>query len=487
MIRAALIIALFFLQACALTSKQTQDPKKPSVLNVSNCLSFYSSFDEALHEENIRDVQASAVEGYPYLQINRFLASFKSKLESNEKRGYWLSLLADLNNESRRIEWKNLREERKNYLTNTYFPSQDVYNYLRACSDLLIAGLSAVEKRQVEMNAEVYDDYSTMSRVFGVYPLTSLVVSHQINKHQKLTRLAFKKPLAEIPVKGKLTRYGVSASKTNLRFEFDRDNPLAIPRLKPEYLALLFQNYAPILEVDEEDENDQVGRIQLDIEARAQFSNDQPLMYVLPSYVKFNNKILLQLNYIFWFASRPQKSAFDIYSGNLDGLIWRVTLDDNAEPILFDSVHDCGCYHKFYIGEQVEFKQAIADQEREPPFVAQHIKIEDLTKQVVIRISSVAHFVERIYFESEATQDFKAMQIKPYASLRSLPWNKQRRSMFASDGLVEGTARSERWMLWPMGVPSAGAMRQWGHHAVAFVGKRYFDDANLLDKYFSTE
>jgi len=35
-----------------------------------------------------------------------------------------------------------------------------------------------------------------------------------------------------------------------------------------------------------------------------------------------------------------------------------------------------------------------------------------------------------------------------------------------------------------MGIPSAGAMRQWGRHATAFVGRRHFDGADLLEKRF---
>ena len=59
-----------------------------------------------------------------------------------------------------------------------------------------------------------------------------------------------------------------------------------------------------------------------------------------------------------------------------------------------------------------------------------------------------------------------------------------RRSLFGSDGLVAGSERAERWLLWPMGVPSPGAMRERGHHAIAFVGRRHFDDADLLDRLF---
>jgi hypothetical protein len=35
-----------------------------------------------------------------------------------------------------------------------------------------------------------------------------------------------------------------------------------------------------------------------------------------------------------------------------------------------------------------------------------------------------------------------------------------------------------------MGIASAGAMRQWGRHATAFVGRRHFDDADLFEKRF---
>jgi len=49
---------------------------------------------------------------------------------------------------------------------------------------------------------------------------------------------------------------------------------------------------------------------------------------------------------------------------------------------------------------------------------------------------------------------------------------------------VELTERAERWLFWPMGIDSAGAMRQWGRHATAFVGRRHFDDADLLEKRF---
>jgi hypothetical protein len=38
-----------------------------------------------------------------------------------------------------------------------------------------------------------------------------------------------------------------------------------------------------------------------------------------------------------------------------------------------------------------------------------------------------------------------------------------------------------------MGIRSAGAMRQWGRQATAFVGRRHFDDADLIERRFELD
>ena len=61
----------------------------------------------------------------------------------------------------------------------------------------------------------------------------------------------------------------------------------------------------------------------------------------------------------------------------------------------------------------------------------------------------------------------------------------ERASAFGPDGLIAGSERLERFLFWPMGIVSPGAMRQWGRHATAFVGRRHFDDARLMERYFA--
>ena len=86
---------------------------------------------------------------------------------------------------------------------------------------------------------------------------------------------------------------------------------------------------------------------------------------------------------------------------------------------------------------------------------------------------------------SSSTSVTQKMSVLPYDRLRSLvvAANKNR-SVFSPRGLIENSHRLERYVLWPMGVLSAGAMRQSGHHAIAFVGRRHFDDPALITDYF---
>jgi hypothetical protein len=58
------------------------------------------------------------------------------------------------------------------------------------------------------------------------------------------------------------------------------------------------------------------------------------------------------------------------------------------------------------------------------------------------------------------------------------------RSVFDQRGLIRGSERLERYLFWPMGVAEPGAMRILGRHATAFVGRRHFDDSDLLERNF---
>jgi hypothetical protein len=146
-------------------------------------------------------------------------------------------------------------------------------------------------------------------------------------------------------------------------------------------------------------------------------------------------------------------------------------------------MHNCGCYHLFFPTNHIIPRVLTGNQEKPVllPDLIPDISSGDI---VVIRLASGTHYLQRVNVTGTTGSSIR-YTLANYKELRSIALpSGHNRSMFGPDGLVTGTERKERWILWPMGIPAPGSMRQWGHHATAFVGKRHFDDPDLLDRYF---
>ncbi|MBS1214345.1 MAG: hypothetical protein H6R26_2962, partial [Proteobacteria bacterium] len=164
------------------------------------------------------------------------------------------------------------------------------------------------------------------------------------------------------------------------------------------------------------------------------------------------------------------------------GLIWRVTLGENGRPIAYDSIHPCGCYYQIFPGEG--FRVAQREDGAEPILSPSAIARLGDGERLVIRLASRTHYIQGVTPEKREGPTPAIYGWREYDELRSLPLpNGGHRSLFGPDGLLPASERPERLLLWPLGVPSAGAMRQWGTHAIAFIGRRHFDDPRLLENF----
>jgi hypothetical protein len=217
-----------------------------------------------------------------------------------------------------------------------------------------------------------------------------------------------------------------------------------------------------------------------------------PAAYVRIAWTDVAGTPALQLVYAWWFPSRPARGAVDLVAGHLDALLWRVTLDTAGRPLLYDSIHACGCYHQFFPTERVRTRPAPRDGEGpfdESLFAPQVVRAPGPGERAIIYVSGNDHQIQRVAVDAVPPAPGITYALKDAEPLRTLPLPSAMgggtRSIYGPDGLVPGTERGERWLFWPMGVPSAGQLRQWGHHATAFVGRRYFDDPQLFDRYFT--
>jgi len=187
----------------------------------------------------------------------------------------------------------------------------------------------------------VPDDYITLRRVLGIYPLTRLFFYYGVSRWHAEAQESFS---PGPPVNRRSIRYTpywkIDISSARQTIKPTKRDALGIPAYSDEARKALFRMYAPVWEIQFEGDDDRIGTPMWTAKSALDVDTEQPLTYTLLSFTRFGKEILTQLNYIIWFLSRPKEGALDIYAGFLDGVNYRVTLDSNYEPLLYETVHN---------------------------------------------------------------------------------------------------------------------------------------------------
>jgi hypothetical protein len=253
-------------------------------------------------------------------------------------------------------------------------------------------------------------------------------------------------------------------------------------------LQQLLAHFAPVWEIDTRNDTDKIGTVGLDNNNQPQIDTNQPTVYVSHQYTRWHGKVLLQLVYQIWLSAREKIGAFDLYGGSLDSVIWRVTLSPEGLPIAFDSIHGCGCYYLLFPGQG--YRAVPPKDGAEPLLSPKSITAIPSGHHLLLRLQGRTHYLQQISFvdDSAETGARRRYIFQNLEELRSIPMtNGAKRSLYGKDGLIDVSVRNERFLLWPYGIASPGAMRQWGTHAIAFIGKRHFDDPFLLENLMDKE
>lgn len=465
------LAGLLILGACAATPAHRAAPFPARTLDhdpqIAACARLVTATDEAVDAAKVRDGGVYPVPGFPYLRTDRFTAAQAGRVPADE----WYGQMRGFDREARRVELANLASEGKAALqarTEVSFPGVPYEAALDACGDRLLAAARADGSAPTVV--QVPDDYQTWKRVTGVYALTKYPFASGVRKYQRETSKTFATPLDQLPLRGPVERYVPHAGSIDL------------PGVDPALLDEL-RHHAPVLEIETVTDHDRIGNPTLDDDGAAQVDIAHPVAYARVAHTMVGDRVLTQLVYSFWFPSRPKVGRIDMLGGRLDGITWRVTLGPDGRPWIYDSIHNCGCYHQFFPTPRASAKPK-PDTPDEWAFVPQQLPEVGPNQRIALRIAAVTHYLQRVSlidgnppgigFGFAADADLRSIQMR----------DGSHRSLFGPDGIVAGTERGERWLFWPMGVKEPGAMRQWGRHATAFVGRRHFDEARLLDRYF---
>ena len=436
----------------------------------------------------MRDAGAHRLPGFPHLRSDRLLASFADDVvRDHAKFPDWLGAMRDLDQRSRNQEIRNLPATAAIALG---VPDKATLRSeaLRCGHVLLAADLNSPDAPlRLARASRVPDSYYSALRLFGLYPLASIPFFDGVQRWQQRTVAEFERQRTTLFDSATSIRYVPAAGDPDAEnprtlLARVRINTLGIPQFSDAEREVLLAAHAPIFEVDTRRDDDRMGTIIWRPDRMLAVEPAQPTVYRRVAFTRLGTNVQTQLIYTIWFPRRTSSGKFDPIAGELDGVVLRITLDDEGRPLIADSIHACGCYQQFFPGPQMNVRPA-PEARIEWAFVPASLPPLSRGTRLAIRLAAGTHYVIRI----AAAENLDGLRYATAGEdeLRALPISADAtRSIYGPDGLIAGSERGERFLFWPMGIASTGAMRQWGHHATAFVGRRHFDDADLIERRF---
>ncbi|OJH08832.1 MAG: hypothetical protein AOY29_08475 [Alcanivorax borkumensis] len=433
----------------------------------TDCETGYFALQQALARAGIGDAQARTLTGFPHLGVNRWLAFQQRKAVSEPQQQQWIRLATAK-------AWRDQSVLVQRLTTDSDgFSPQTAQTLLASCLPVLAARTDF----SVLPQAEIPDSYATWLRVAGMYPLMAWLATGSIDDYHREMSARFRDPARQPRQQFSPPTGGTVPVAPDVLSA----NPLRIPLPDTEQWQAMLSHYAPVVAVSDTQPWNVPGQIQLDETHTPVIRTETPVSYTWPSWTHFRGKNLLQINYQFWFSKRPKRGWLDTYAGSLDGVIWRVTLKPNGKVLFYDSIHPCGCYHKIYL---VDPTLKAADIEGDKPVFYPGYVVDAYDQRITLLLEPDTHYLVRVTPTSDLLPT-SSYQLADANALRALKHQDGTvASLFNARGLVPISKRAERFYLWPMGIPSAGAMRQPGEHAIAFKGRRHFDEATLAETLF---
>ena len=462
---------------------------------VESCRRWYGKLDQLVSQSQVNDAQDSRVLGFPQLRQSRFVASFRDRAQQTDAAfDAWFQHLRALGDQGSEAEIANLPVA--GWLG--VFPQNGgdlrarALEKTRTCADVLSQFDRSQATRRAMLLAQpgVPDSYSTLARFLGLYAVTRLPFSAGVGVWQEETQRVFSDRLPAQPdkVERHVPTPAVDSEVAGALVAAPRD-ALGIPQLSESLRQRLLDRHAPVLTLAPQGEFDRFGEMRLQADGTPSVDTEKPVVYRRVAFARHGEATMVQLVYLYWFPERPKTGPLDLLGGALDGVMWRVTLDALGQPLIYDSAHACGCYHLFFPTPALRSTPS-PESGIEWAFVPAPAPHLGPGERMQLGLAPRTHYLSAI----STTADFSGTPYRslPEAQLRSMPLTAQsgaanaekRRSLYGPDGIVAGSQRGERYFFWPMGVRDAGAQRQWGHHATAFVGRRHFDDPDLIEKRF---
>ncbi len=449
----ALILALTLFPAFATAATpesdaQTARAEAKLAAQLKSCRESFAAIDARIDKAGVRDAGYHQVEGFPYLRSDRLMASFTKEISDPDTYSIWILQLRDNESFSRDIELRNLglpNQERAGLLSD-----------LRLCS--------------VWLSLNELDDKATRERMIKAVPVPASPIVATPPNPQRNARIKadFAKAQAQLSSPGPLTLWQARTPSA------DEEAPPTFDRLSHDELGRsgmttlwwtsLAEAHAPRLLIETAGPQDRPGApvwIETkDHGTQLGINLDQPTVYYQASYMRFGGRSLIQFVYFIFFPSSTPDAAA------LDGMAWRVTLDPDGKPLVYDSVRMDGSDHLWFPAQALPTRALPQDQN------ALALALQSAPSGPwAVRLQSADHLARRLV-PVTANSTAKPYTLKPYEDLLTLDLPKGgTRSIYDPTGLLAGAN-------------TQNAPRQFGALPATSNGMRYFDDPYLIESVF---
>ena len=101
-----LLVILF--SGCAMLPAPTKSDRVGESGPLGNCANFFASLDQITEEAEVLDPGVFRVKNYPYLRVNRFIASFREDVDDQAAFEAWMDRMQALDQDARQYEIANL-------------------------------------------------------------------------------------------------------------------------------------------------------------------------------------------------------------------------------------------------------------------------------------------------------------------------------------------------------------------------------------------
>jgi hypothetical protein len=503
-LRSILFSIALLASGCASIGLPTHPKIAADDTQAAYCRGFFSKLDQDTEAADVRNAGVSLVTHFPYLRVDRFFSALARDVASKDS-----ALDASASLKHRAAIFERLRkfdlQARRSELLNLSSPKPELQNamaMLEQCSMLLTQKIVNDRGLAIALlkSLSVPDDYVTAYRAFGGYYLTKIPFSMGVQRLEKARLDVISQPRKTAEPRLLLVPSKATTEPSTARIDVahmlkpDPNDPFGLPNPSPNELEKLFLHFAPIFDIALAGDDDRPGALAWGASNTLKVDSALPVVYSNTSLTRYLNHHLLQLSYTLWFPARPkaQNTAVDLLAGHLDGLVIRVTLAPDGTPLVYDSIHPCGCYHTFFSVGNTTLKQA-PDTMTEWAFMPRALPAMLEKQRLLIQVAASTHYIDGVDIvdTTPSAAERSVYQILDYDELNALTATviaagqpPITRSAFNSRGFIPGTERLESFLFWPMGIANAGAMRQSGRQATAFIGRRHFDDADLFESRF---